>query len=171
MAFQSTVSLAQGFGVPGDFYDDSPRRVQPYVLNSVSAANNIFGNAFSITAEGVASCGNTASFPFAGILIGSKDAVSLGTTGNALAPTLTVPNGTQVQCCTEGSVIVTLPAAAAIGDLVVFDNTTGALSTITPSTILPSGKSPAYASVDRFVVSGAGLAVITLTPSLTYKLS
>lgn len=31
---QKTVNIAQAIGVPGEFYDDSPRRVAPYVLRS-----------------------------------------------------------------------------------------------------------------------------------------
>jgi hypothetical protein len=65
-----------------------------------------------------------------------------------------------------GTFIVTLPDAAAIGDLVVYDNTTGAISTISPGDDLPVGKSFAYAMVTDRTVSGAGLGVITLTPTL-----
>jgi len=89
-----------------------------------------------------------------------------GSAGIPLNPTLTVPNFTQVECATEGTYWVTLPAAAAIGDYVIYDNTTGALSTITPSTPLPVGKTFANAVVDYYTVSGAGLAVITITPTL-----
>jgi len=32
MSLQSTVNVDQGFGVQGSFYDDSPRRVAPYVV-------------------------------------------------------------------------------------------------------------------------------------------
>lgn len=31
---QKTVNIAQAIGVPGEFYDDSPRRVAPYILRS-----------------------------------------------------------------------------------------------------------------------------------------
>lgn len=31
---QKTVNIAQALGVPGEFYDDSPRRVAPYILKS-----------------------------------------------------------------------------------------------------------------------------------------
>lgn len=169
MAFQTTISLDQGFGVPGDFYDDSPRRVQPFVLDSADAAYNIFGRGFSkTTVEGVAAAGNTGTLPFAGILVNSKAAVTAGTTAGALAPTLTLANNVVAELCTEGSVVVSLPASAALGDFVLYNNTTGALTTIAPTAAITAGTSPAYAFVDRFIPTTSGLAVITLTPSMTY---
>jgi len=238
MGFQSTVSLAQGFGVPGEQFTDGPTRAESYTINSASAAYNIIGaTACSVTSQGFCAAGKTsASLPFAGILVDPKDQALFGTSGAPLAPTLTVPNYAAVECATMGSFVVTLPAAAAIGDTVIFDNTTGALSTIssapftlpgtttsTSTTVtmastsgvfagqpvsgtgipanatvvsvtantsivisaaatasgtvtltftpsgdnLPAGKSFAQAVVDYYTVSGAGLAVITMTPTLT----
>jgi hypothetical protein len=65
-----------------------------------------------------------------------------------------------------GSYWVTLPGAAAIGDWVIYDQTTGAIDTVTPGTSLPMGKSWGNAIVDYFTVSGAGLAVITMNPGV-----
>jgi hypothetical protein len=161
MPFQSSVSLKQGFGVVGELFDDGPRRAWSYILRSVSAANNVFGRAFTVKSEGVAECGNpSGTAVFAGILVNPKVNPLLGTSSGTLAPSLTLPNETQGELLTEGSIIVSLPAAAAIGDVVIFDNTTGALSTIAPGADLPANKSPAHAVVSRFTVSGAGLAVI-----------
>lgn len=169
MPFQSTVALKTGFGVPGEFADTGPRLVQPFNLVSALASYNVFGRGFSITSEGTAAAGNTGSAKFAGILVSPKESALLGTSGDTLAPSLQIANNKPGQLCTMGGVIVSLPAAAAIGDLVVYDNTTGILTTITPSTSLPAGKSPAYAFVDVYTVpSGGGYAVIRLQPSLTY---
>ena len=33
---QKSVYTAQALGVPGEFYDDSPRRVAPYILRSAA---------------------------------------------------------------------------------------------------------------------------------------
>jgi len=167
MAFQSTVYSQQGFGVVGEIFDNGPVRAEPFIINSASAANNVFGRAFSITAEVVVSAGNpSGNKVFAGILINPKGSSSNGTTSSPLAATLTLPNYSIGEICNMGSIVVTLGAAANIGDLVIFDNTTGVLETIAPGADLPSGKSPAYAVVDRFtqgLSSPGGLAVIRVT--------
>lgn len=168
MGFQTTVSLTPGLGVAGDIYNDGPYRAQSYILTSDDAAYNVFGRAFTITGQGVAKAGGLASLPFAGILVNSKVHALLGTAaGGSLAPSLTLPNYTQADLMTEGSCIVALAAAAAIGDLVVYDVVTGVLSTIAPGANLPVGKAFTCGIVDYYTVSGAGLAVITLTPTLT----
>lgn len=172
MAFpQSTVVAQQGAGVPGAFFDDSPRRAQEFVLNSALASYNIIGaTGFSKTADEVAAAGNAGgALPFAGILISPKEYPLLGVSGNPLGASLALPNNSLASLCTMGSIWVTLPAAAALGDLVIYDNTTGAISTITPTTTLPGGKSPAYAFVDYFTPTTSGLAIITLSPTVKYS--
>jgi hypothetical protein len=170
MPFQSTVNFNQALGVVGEVFDDGPRRAQSYILNSADASYNVFGRAFSITAEGIAQAGNPGGSnvaPFAGILVNPKASPLIG---SGLTPSLTLPNNYQGELLFEGSVVVTLPGAAAIGDWVVYDNTTGILSTVAPNAALPAGKSWAYGIVSRFTVSGAGLAVIRLlqTPAGGY---
>lgn len=67
---QKTVNIAQAIGVPGEFYDDSPRRVAPYVLRS---------------AEGEVAAKGTVSFsgnPADGDTVTAKSA---GTAGNSVA--------------------------------------------------------------------------------------
>lgn len=168
-SFQSTVYFKQGFGVVGTIYDDGPRRAQPFYIVSASAAYNVFGNGFSITSQGIANAGNTGSQIFAGLLINPKGQPLYGSSGNPLSPSIVLPNNVNAELCTEGSVIVSLPAPCNIGDFVLYDNTTGALTTVAPGTSLPSGKSWAYAFIDRFtpsLVNGVYLGVATLTPSL-----
>ncbi len=165
MSFQSAVFLQQGFGVIGELFTDGPRRAESFILNSADAAYNVFGRAFTVTSEGVAAAGGTN--PFAGILVNPKGQVLQGTAGGgSLAPSLVLPNYAQGELLTMGSIIVSLPDVAAIGDLVVYDNTTGALTTIAPSANLPVGKTFAQAKVDYFTVTAAGLAVITLSPTI-----
>lgn len=168
MGFQSTVNAQQGFGVPGEQYSDGPWRAQSYVLNSALASyNNIGSTMCSVTAEGVCAAGNAGgALPFAGLLVDPKDIALFGTSGRPLNPTLNVPNYTQVECATMGSFVVTLPALAAIGDWVIYNNTTGVISTVTPGTSLPGGSSWGNAFVDYFVPTGAGLAVITMNPGV-----
>lgn len=165
MTFQTTVALQQGFGVPGELFNDSPWRSQSYILNTTSHPEyNIIGaTCCTITSQGIAQAGGTGIF--AGFIVDPKVYALEGTiAGGTLAPTLTLPNYTQVELLTMGSIVVTLPAGAAIGDVVIFNQTTGAISTQTPNSALPSGYSYANAVVDYFTVAAAGLAVITVTP-------
>ena len=166
MGFQSTVFLQQGAGVPGDMYADYPRRAQSFTINSASAAYNIIGaTCFTITSQGFAQAGNGSAFlAFAGFLFNPKVYAFQGTSAGTLVPTLTLPNFTQGEFITEGSIWVTLPNTAAIGDVIVYDNVTGAIESITPTTALPSGKTFANAVVDYMTVTAAGLAVISITP-------
>jgi hypothetical protein len=169
MGFQAAVQINQGFGVPGEQYSDSPWRAQSFQINSASAAYNIIGATMcSVSSQGVCAAGNTGGvLAFAGLLVDPKDIALFGTSGAPLAPTLTVPNFTQVECATMGSFVVTLPAAAAIGDYVVYDNTTGAISTVASGSSTPgSGKSWGNAIVDYYTVAAAGLAVITMNPGV-----
>lgn len=164
MAFQpAPVLLAQGAGVPGELYTDGPHISESFIINSASAAYNIIGaTAYTVVSQGIAAAGGTGAF--AGILVNPKIYALENTP--ALAPTLVLPNYTQADLLTMGTIFVTLPATAAIGDYVIFDQTTGALSTITPGTSLPSGKSFANALVSYYTVTAAGLGIITLTPQL-----
>lgn len=168
MSFQSTVFVNQGFGVAGEQYSDGPWRAQSFSINSASSSyNNIGSTICSITSQGFCAAGNSGGTAvLAGLLVDPKSIALFGTGGVPLAPTLNVPNFTQVECATMGSYVVTFPGAANIGDWVIYDQTTGAISTVAPGTSLPSGKSWGNAVVDYFTVSGAGLAVITLNPGV-----
>lgn len=163
MAFQSTVDLAQGFGVIGELFDDGPHRAQPFTLVSGDAANNVIGRAFTVTSEGVAAAGG--ANPFAGILVNPKSYASFGSGSGTLAPTLTLANQTVGELLSEGSIIVTLGASADVGDLVYFTNATGVLTTTAPGAAAPALSTLIKgAYVDRFDLT-SGLAVITLSPN------
>lgn len=168
MGFQTAVAINQGFGVPGEQYTDSPWRAQTFTIDSALASYNVIGATMcSVTSQGFCAAGNAGgTAAFAGLLVDPKDVALFGTGGIPLAPTLTVPNFTIVECATMGTFVVTLPGAAAIGDWVIYDNTTGAISTVTPGTSLPGGSSWGNAIVDYYTVSGAGLAVITMNPGV-----
>jgi hypothetical protein len=166
MGFQSSVFVNQGFGVPGELFTDSPWIAQSYTIQSASAAYNIIGaTCCTVTSQGFCAAGGTN--PFAGFLVDPKDIALFGASGIPLNPTLTVPNFTQVECLTMGTIIVTLPAAAAIGDYVVYNTTTGAISTITPVTPLAAGTAFANALVAYFTqgIAGSALAVIQVNPT------
>lgn len=174
MPFQSSVAFKAGFGVQGELYDDSAVRAEPFLLNSANAAYNIIGaTAYSIVSDGIAAAGNTGTQVYAGILANPKNHALRGALGDPLAPSLVLPNNAEASLVNMGCMVVLLPLPSPgqinVGDLVIFDNTTGALSTITPATALPVGKSPAYAVVDRYTPNAAtgvgqfGLAVIRIT--------
>jgi hypothetical protein len=165
--FQTTVSAEQALGVIGELFDDGPHRAQPFLIISDDAADNVFGRAFTITAEGKAEAGKDGAQVFAGILVNPKEHALLGTlAGGSLAPSLTIPNNTIATLLSEGSVIVTLPASANIGDLVYFTDATGVLTTTAPGAAAPASSTLIEgAYVDRFTRTGAGLAVITLAGS------
>lgn len=166
MPFQTTVFPQMGFGVPGQRYDNSPMRALSYTLRSADAAYNIVGATFfSVTSEGIAHAGANAGELIAGLLVDPEMQALYGTVGGGpLAASMLVPNEKVAACATMGRFVVTLPAAAALGDLVIFDNTTGAISTITPGSAMPSGKSTANATIIEFLPTAAGLAVIEIQP-------
>jgi hypothetical protein len=166
MSFQSSVSIRQGFGVPGEIFQDAPWVVLSYTLESDGTPNVIGSTAYTITSDGVAEAGAGGAFGFAGILSVPKSYALFGVGSAPLAPTLVLPDSTQAELLTMGIMIVTLPAAANIGDYVLFDNVTGSLSTMAPSAVLPVGTSFANAVVSQYtqVNVGSGLAVIQVIP-------
>lgn len=161
--FQQSVALLQGFSIPGEIFQDVPWIVQSYTLVSTPQLNTVGSTAYTVTSQGIAQAGSGGSV-FAGILCAPKSYSLFGTSGAPLDPTLVLPDQTQAELLTQGMMVVTLPGAANIGDYVLYDNTTGILETVSPTDTLPSGKSFANAVVALYTVSGAGLAVIQVTP-------
>ena len=162
MAFQSTVNANQANGVIGEIVLDGPRRGQPGILSSTSAANNVVGRAFRHIAASDTDVTADAAGAFAGILANPKVYASRGTTaGGSLAPTLTLANEEEVELVTKTSgIIVQLSTDAAIGENVYYANTTGILAagTVAPAdhTQIPNAK------VVRKNTPAAGLAIIEL---------
>lgn len=171
MVFQTGVAFEMGYGIPGEFYDNSPHRALPYIIQSTDPTTNIFGNVgtISTTADNVVQMGGLGAF--AGFLVDPKNHVTAGTAaGGSFAPNLTLPNGETAAFLTMGRIYVQLPASANVGDRVYYNNTTGALTTLAPGTQALTGTTYAQAIVIKFDVNypdvGAvpGLAVIEVTP-------
>ena len=168
--FQSAVNYFQGAGIPGEIYLDTPRRSQSYILDSASAAYNVFGSAFSITSQGTVQAGNPSpsTAVYAGILVNPKASASYGTSGGGpLAATLTLANYAQGEIASMGTFWAynnNSTGTANIGDVVVYDIVTGALTSVAPGVSLPSGKLYANAYVDVFTATTPGLMAITLNP-------
>ena len=135
MSFQSTVRYDQSFGVPGEIIVDGLKRVESGYLTSADAAYNIVGATVFTrpVAGGAVAAGGTIgpANVFAGILCNPKTYAALGTSaGGPLAATLTLPNYINAELClTTSGMVVTVPAACAIGDLLTYNLTTGALGT------------------------------------------
>lgn len=138
-SFQQTVNIQLAAGIPGALYDDSPVRSAPWELVSANAAYNIIGaTAYTATsadpgtgiASGVAAAGGTGQF--VGVLSNLKVYATAGSGGNALNPTVALPNYTIGELITMAHMWVALPGSANVGDQVSYDQTTGALSTFAP---------------------------------------
>lgn len=136
MAFQSNVRQFMTSGVVGEVVLDGAIRSRGVILNSTNEANNVVGRALTYSnanADGVrVEAGGTGVF--AGILTHSKQYAALGTqAGGALAPTLTIPNNSQVEATYFATgVYVELVGTAQnqainIGDKVAFNQADGVL--------------------------------------------
>lgn len=157
MTLQSTVNLAQGFGVVGELFSAGPTRAQSAILNSGNAANNVVGRYFTLSEEGKAQAGGTG--PIAGILANPKEYPLTGTAGQPLAPSLTLPNGLVGDFVTMGEIIVALPGAAAIGAKVVYDTTTGELDTVPAQVSVTGAIATTTLTVSAMDAGSAPLAV------------
>jgi len=157
-AFQSAIASNIGFGVIGEEAFDGPRRAQPGVLKG-TAAYLVFGRYFTIDpADGTFVPGGVGAQ--GGIMVNPKGAVSYGTSGGgSLAPTLTQLAGAVAEFLTMGYPIVSLPAAAAVGDRVLYDTTTGALSTVAPNVSVTGSIATTVLTVTAVAAGSAPLAV------------
>lgn len=117
MALQSVVNTKLAYGVPGSFYDDSPRRVAPYVV----AAGSI-GKAFTLDSTQADKAVVGGSNAFAGIAVNSKEYTITGTTAST-----DFESGDIAQLCTMGHIVVVCDNAVAVGNACFFNTTTGAL--------------------------------------------
>ena len=173
MGFQQTVNYELCFGIPGAVYDDGPIRSAPYELVSASAAYNIIGaTAYTLTtadtganaASGIAAAGGTGAF--VGILGQAKLYSTAGTGGNALSPTLTLPNYSIGELFTMGDLVVTLPNAANVGDYVIYNTTTGALSTTSAVVSFTASQTTTVITVTGTVTGNIGVGSIINTGAL-----
>lgn len=100
----------------------------------------------------------------AGIMVNPKDKALFGTTSGTLTPTLILPDNSQADFLTMGTVVAALATACKVGDLVVYNVNTGALSAVEPgaaygdtNALLPN------AVIYRYVNAAAGLSAVRLT--------
>jgi hypothetical protein len=125
MAFPSSVISDLVSGIPGEIAFDTPTVAVTAIVNTDTAANNVFGRAFTYRDEAIETVQAGGTGLFAGILINPK-----GHADNTLAATAdTTPNGRDAELLVRGEVYVllTVGTAVTIGDGVFFVNATGAL--------------------------------------------
>lgn len=163
--FQSSVNINLAFGVPGELIVDGPMRAESLTLDS---SGGTVGYAFTKSnSTGVATMGGTitnGSTVFAGILVNPKVYAARGTTSSPLDVSMSLPGNANGEFLTMGTIVVYLAAAANIGDLVQYNTTTGALSTVAPGASATSGNALIpNAVVYRYPTSGAGLSAIRIT--------
>lgn len=149
---QTAVNQFQVIGVPGEFADDSPKRVAPYSCLVNESAQPTVGYAFTQgSADNEAIVGGTGEF--LGILVEPKQYANFAN----LNPTLAVNPGTIGEICSMGHVFAKSATAFAPGYVAAYNNETGAISAFAPNAAITAGytKIPA-----KFVkVSGEANAV------------
>lgn len=172
--FQQSVRTQQTAFFTGNIVKDGPIRSNSLVLNTqgppLDPVNNLIGNAFTYIAgvDGEAQAGGAAPLVFAGILVGPNQYSSDGTTTDPLAPTLLLSNGMVGDILYMGIISIVLIDNASgnngtVGDYVVYNELTGALSSNGLSAVAPVGAVLVpNAQITGFNLTTPGLAEITL---------
>lgn len=121
MAFQTSVNQKLAVGVVGDFYDDSPRRVDPYTIKSATAGS--IGKAYTIDASDPSKVALGGEGVFAGIAVNSKEYVR-----NGLGASLDFAQYDECQLCTMGRIWLSIADTVTVGMAAYFNKTTGAIT-------------------------------------------
>lgn len=159
MTFQSTVNYDYGFGIPGEIVREGPLRAHPGIISSASAANNVFGRAFTqAAAGGKVAAGGTGIF--FGLLANPKQHASFGGTLGPLSPTFALPNETIADFVTMGLICVQLATAAQIGNQVTYDTTTGALDSVAVTASFTASQATTVLTVSAITAGTIGVGTI-----------
>lgn len=158
MTFQTSVAAQQGFGVVGEIFLNGVMRAQPGIVDSdgVTYPNRV-GRVFTQVAGADGHCTVAGSGVFYGILANPKVYPTSGGSTGSLSPSLDVLQYSVNEFVynTTG-IIVSLPAAANVGDLCDYDTTTGIISARLGTQPSTGAQRVAYAS---------NVATVTLTPA------
>ncbi|MBP5789222.1 MAG: hypothetical protein J6W29_03205 [Neisseriaceae bacterium] len=114
---QTTVNQKLAFGVPGSFYDDSPRRVDPYTVEE-----GAIGLAYTVNSSDASKADLGGTGVFAGIAVNTKEYIIDGLTAS-----MAFREGDIAQCATMGRIVLKLGDAVTIGQACFYNETTGAL--------------------------------------------
>ena len=120
MAFQTSVNQKLAVGVVGDFYDESPRRTDPYTIKSSPAG--AIGLAYTIDSTDPSKVNLGGEGVFAGIAVNSKEFVRHG-----LGATLDFKQYDEAELCTMGRIWLSIADTVAVGDAAFYNTTTGAI--------------------------------------------
>ena len=131
-SFQQTVRPVLAAGVPGELAFDGPLRVRPGIIALTAAAENcVFSRYFTLDqTTGEFSPGGALSdtVVLGGILGFPKEHASFGLNGDPFAPSLLLAPGSNASFIGMGMAWVICATAAEEGNVVAYDNTTGAIS-------------------------------------------
>ena len=120
MAFQTSVKQKLAVGVVGDFYDDSPRRVDPYTIASSTAGS--IGCAYTIDSTDPSKVNLGGEGVFAGIAINSKEFVRYG-----LDASMAFAQYDEAEICSMGRIWLSIADDVTVGMAAYFNKTTGAI--------------------------------------------
>lgn len=120
MAFQTSVKTKLAVGVVGDFYDESPRRVDPYTIKSSTAGS--IGKAYTIDSSDPTKVVLGGTGVFAGIAVNSKEYAI-----NGLTASMDFSQYDECQLCTMGRIWLSIADTVAVGKTAYYNNTTGAI--------------------------------------------
>ena len=149
---QTTINVEQAFGIAGEIYDLTPYRVD---ANEVATAVT-FGTPAGRKSDGTVGAMDSTYSTFVGIFVRPKEEVSYGTSGNPLAPTLTVPAGRTVQIMSMGRVVVAKPTGVWADGAALYVTSAGVLTTTASGNTLIGKIVKGGASADTLAVVQIG---------------
>ena len=149
---QTTINVEQAFGIAGEIYDLTPYRVDAREV----ATTATFGGVAGVSTDGKYGTMGGSYTTFAGIFVRPKEEVSYGTSGNPLAPTLTVPAGRTVQIMSMGRVVVAKPTGAWADGAALYVTSAGVLTTTASGNTLIGKVIKGGASADTLAVVQIG---------------
>jgi len=158
---QSIVRYDQAFGIVGEADLTGPHRIEPGIILSPDATNNVIGRLFTQNQAGVWRAGDpdTAGLRSA-ILVYPKEYALRGDGVEVLNPSMLLPNNANGQFLTMGFVTIALPAAIDIGSRLIYAQATGIISGLANGASVPAGSAPVpNGFVDRFAAVSGQLVV------------
>jgi hypothetical protein len=130
MKMQTQINVAQAFGMVGEMFDLTPRRVD---AKEVAVAVTIGGVAGAKPADGTIGPMNETYSKFVGIFVRPKEMINYGGS-TPLAASLSVPAGCTVQVASMGRVKVAIPAGETwVAETDVYVTAAGALTNVATS--------------------------------------
>lgn len=159
---QTAVNQFQTLGVPGEFADDSPRRVAPYAVLANSSAQPTVGYAFTQGShDNEAKVGGTGTY--LGILVEPKQYANYSA---GLAASLEVKPGIAGEICSMGHVFVKSATSFAPNYVAAFATATGAISAYANASSIPGSGYVQIPNAKFIEVSGGAntVGILELNP-------